>query len=55
MNNFALRLFVRSIINEAKETKKDEPKKSVKKEEKAPKSDGKLIDLKKICEKYYID
>ena len=47
MNNFALRLFVRSIINEAKETKKDEPKKSVKKEEKAPKSDGKLIDLKK--------
>jgi hypothetical protein len=47
MNQFALRLFVRSLINEAKETKKDEPKKSIKKEEKAPKSDGKLIDLKK--------
>jgi hypothetical protein len=51
MNNFALRMFVRSIINEAKETKekkdKKEPKKSIKKEDKAPKSDGKLIDLKK--------
>jgi hypothetical protein len=45
MNNSALRLFVRSIITEAKETK--EPKKSIKKEDKAPKSDGKLIDLKK--------
>ena len=44
MNNFALRMFVRSIINEAKETKNKEPKK---KAEKAPKSDGKLIDLKK--------
>jgi hypothetical protein len=44
MNNFALRMFVRSIINEAKETKDKEPKK---KAEKAPKSDGKLIDLKK--------
>jgi hypothetical protein len=48
MNNSALRLFVRSIIAEAKETKdKKESKKSIKKEEKAPKSDGKLIDLKK--------
>jgi len=47
MNNFALRIFVRSILAEAKETKKDEPKKSVKKEEKAPKSSGKLVDLKK--------
>ena len=47
MNNFALRMFVRSIINEAKETKeKKEPKKSIKKD-KAPKSDGKLVDLKK--------
>jgi hypothetical protein len=41
MNNFALRLFVRSIINEAKET---EPKK---KEAGLPKSSGKLVDLKK--------
>ena len=47
MNNFALRIFVRSILAEAKDTKKDEPKKSVKKEEKAPKSSGKLVDLKK--------
>jgi len=48
MNNSALRLFVRSIIAEAKENKeKKEPKKSIKKEEKAPKSDGKLVDLKK--------
>lgn len=48
MNNSALRLFVRSIIAEAKEKKNDEkPKKSVKKEEKAPKSSGKLVDLKK--------
>jgi hypothetical protein len=39
---------VRSLINEAKEAKeKKEPKKSIKKEEKAPKSDGKLVDLKK--------
>jgi len=49
MNQFALRLFVRSLINEAKETKDKEPKKTVKKEaeEKAPKSSGKLVDLKK--------
>ena len=48
MNQFALRMFVRSLINEAKEAKeKKEPKKSIKKEEKAPKSDGKLVDLKK--------
>ena len=47
MNNSALRLFVRSIIAEAKETKDKEPKKSIKKEEKAPKSSGKLVDLKK--------
>jgi len=46
MNQFALRLFVRSIIAEAKD-KKAEPKKSVKTEEKAPKSSGKLVDLKK--------
>jgi hypothetical protein len=44
MNNFALRLFVRSLINEAKETKDKEPKK---KEAGLPKSSGKLIDLKK--------
>jgi hypothetical protein len=48
MNNSTLRLFVRSIIAEAKDKKADkEPKKTVKKEEKAPKSSGKLIDLKK--------
>jgi hypothetical protein len=48
MNQFALRLFVRSLINEAKEKKvKKEPKKSIKKDEKAPKSSGKLVDLKK--------
>lgn len=48
MNQSALRLFVRSIIAEAKEKKVEkEPKKSIKKEEKAPKSDGKLVDLKK--------
>ena len=47
MNQFALRLFVRSLINEAKETKDKEPKKAIKKEEKAPKSSGKLVDLKK--------
>jgi len=44
MNNFALRLFVRSLINEAKETKDKEPKK---KEAGLPKSSGKLVDLKK--------
>lgn len=48
MNQFALRMFVRSLIAEAKDKKaKDEPKKSMKKEEKAPKSSGKLVDLKK--------
>lgn len=48
MNQSALRLFVRSIIAEAKEKKADDKaKKTVKKEEKAPKSDGKLVDLKK--------
>ena len=47
MNHFALRMFVRSLINEAKETKDKEPKKAMKKEEKAPKSSGKLVDLKK--------
>jgi hypothetical protein len=40
-------MFVRSLINEAKETKDKEPKKAMKKEEKAPKSSGKLVDLKK--------
>ena len=45
MNNSAMRLFVRSIITEAKKDKA--PKKTIKKEDKAPKSDGKLIDLKK--------
>jgi len=46
MNQFALRMFVRSILAEAKDK---EPKKTVKKEaeEKAPKSSGKLVDLKK--------
>jgi len=51
MTNSAMRLFVRSIIAEAKEAKetkdKKEPKKSIKKEERAPKSSGKLVDLKK--------
>lgn len=42
MNQFALRMYVRSLINEAKE--KGMKKKA---EEKAPKSSGKLIDLKK--------
>jgi hypothetical protein len=42
MNQSALRLFVRSIITEAKEAKKAE-----KKETKLPKSSGKLMDLKK--------
>jgi len=44
MNNSALRLFVRSIIAEAKEAKDKKPKK---KEEKSLKSSGKLVDLKK--------
>jgi hypothetical protein len=46
MNQFALRMFVRSILAEAKDK---EPKKTVKKEaeEKAPKSSGKIVDLKK--------
>lgn len=50
MNNIQIRAFVRQLIAEAKDakkTKKEEPKKTMKKEEKAPKSDGKLIDLKK--------
>ena len=48
MNQFALRMYVRSLINEAKEKKADkEPKKTMKKEDKAPKSSGKLVDLKK--------
>jgi len=57
MNQFALRLFVRSIIAEAKDKKsKEEPKKATKKdtkktepkkEESKPKSSGKLVDLKK--------
>jgi hypothetical protein len=48
MNQSALRLFVRSLIMEAKEKKAEkEPKKTIKKEEKAPKSSGKLVDLKK--------
>ena len=41
MNKPALRLFIRSLIKEAKEKQK------IKKEEKLPKSSGKLIDLKK--------
>ena len=44
MNQFALRMFVRSLINEAKEAKDKEPKK---KEAGLPKSSGKLVDLKK--------
>jgi hypothetical protein len=47
MNQFALRMYVRSLINEAKEKSEKEPKKTMKKEDKAPKSDGKLVDLKK--------
>jgi hypothetical protein len=55
MNNFQLRAFIRQVITEAKtkktdnkaKTKKEESKKSIKKEEKAPKSSGKLVDLKK--------
>jgi hypothetical protein len=46
MNNTQIRAFVRQLIAEAKD-KKAEPKKTMKKEEKAPKSSGKLIDLKK--------
>ena len=38
---------IRELINEAKETKEKEPKKTMKKEDKAPKSSGKLVDLKK--------
>ena len=41
MNNSALRLFVRSLVMEAKEAKTE------KKATKAPKSSGKLMDLKK--------
>jgi vacuolar-type H+-ATPase subunit I/STV1 len=44
MNQFALRMFVRSIIAEAKENKDKEPSK---KEAGLPKSSGKLVDLKK--------
>jgi len=44
MNNFALRMFVRSLINEAKEKKDKSPKK---KEVGLPKNSGKLVDLKK--------
>jgi hypothetical protein len=50
MNHYALRMFVRSIIAEAKDKKAEkEPKKPMKKEaeDKAPKSSGKLVDLKK--------
>ena len=50
MNNTQIRAFVRQLIAEAKDAKKikkEEPKKTIKKEEKAPKSDGKLVDLKK--------
>jgi dGTP triphosphohydrolase len=50
MNNSALRLFVRSIIAEAKEKKaKDEPKKSAKKDAKKPepKKDTKKSESKK--------
>ena len=45
MNPSALRLFVRSILTEAVEKKKEEKK--VKKEASLPKSSGKLVDLKK--------
>ena len=44
MNQYALRMFVRSIIAEAKENKDKEPSK---KEAGLPKSSGKLVDLKK--------
>lgn len=44
MNKPALRLFIRNIINEAKEEQKK------KKEEKLPKSSGKLLDMKKSLE-----
>lgn len=60
MNNSALRLFVRSIIAEAKEKKAEkEPKKTVKKEAEDKKSskkdDSKLVNLKKklaVLKKY---
>ena len=45
MNHYALRLFVRSLLAEAKDKKP--AKKAEKTEEKAPKSSGKLVDLKK--------
>ena len=45
MNQSALRLFIRSIISEAKEVK--DTKKAEKKDTKLPKSSGKLMDLKK--------
>jgi len=55
MNNFALRMFVRSIIAEAKDKKtKEEPKKSTKKTEpkkaekkESKKSSGNLVEMKK--------
>ena len=60
MNNSALRLFVRSIIAEAKDKKADkEPKKAIKKEAEDKKSskkdDNKLVNLKKklaVLKKY---
>ena len=49
MNHFALRMFVRSLITEAKEDKeKKEPKKAIKKEEKTPKPLTKKIYIKVI-------
>ncbi len=44
MENSSLRLFIRTVIKEAKEKQKV---KSIKKEDKLPKSSGKLMDLKK--------
>lgn len=59
MNNSALRLFVRSIIAEAKDKKDKEPKKAIKKEAEDKKSskkeDSKLVNLKKklaVLKKY---
>lgn len=60
MNNSALRLFVRSIIAEAKDKKADkEPKKAIKKEaedkKNSKKDDNKLVNLKKklaVLKKY---
>ena len=52
MNHYALRLFVRSIITEAKKADKD-PKKAVKKDTKKPepkktkKVNGNLVEMKK--------